>query len=163
MTITEIIRDLTPEPVRMLKRRALRARDGGIALRARYQQIHGRPYDPSNVRTFTDKLYRRMIELNRNADQRFTRFADKFAVRDFVCETIGEEHLTPLIWSGKDPSQIPFDTLPAECIIKTNHGCGGHIVHDPDADREAVISRLSQSLRDNYFWGMREYQYYGLV
>jgi hypothetical protein len=61
-----------------------------------------------------------------------------------------------------NPSQIPFETLPTECIIKTNHGCGGHIVHDPDADREAVISRLSQSLQENYFWSMREYQYYDI-
>jgi hypothetical protein len=89
MAVRKILRDLTPAPMRMLKRRAFRARDGEIALRARYQQVHGRPYDPSNIRTFTDKLYRRMIELNRNADQRFTHFADKFAVRDFVRETIG--------------------------------------------------------------------------
>jgi hypothetical protein len=160
--IKDIVRRVTPESVRMLKRQIFRARDGEIALKARYQQTHGHAYDPSNIRTFTDKLFRRMIDLNRNADQRFTRFADKLAVRDFVREAIGEEHLTRLIWSGTDPSKIPFDALPAKCIIKTNHGCGGHIVWDPTADRREIVSRLTKALRENYFWSMREYQYFDI-
>jgi TupA-like ATPgrasp len=162
MPILDLVRELTPERVRMLKRRIFRTRDGEIAIKARYQQIRGRPYDPSNIRTFTDKLFRRMIELNRNADQRYTRFADKLAVRDFIRHTIGEEHLTKLIWTGKDPSKIPFDDLPHKCIIKTNHGCGGHILFDPNADRGLIASKLRQALRQNYFWSMREYQYFDI-
>jgi hypothetical protein len=43
--IKDIVRRMTPEPVLMLKRQMLRARDGEIALKARYQQIRGRAYD----------------------------------------------------------------------------------------------------------------------
>jgi hypothetical protein len=151
MLIKDLVRRITPVPVRMLRRQIFRTHDGEIALKARYRQIQGRDYDRSNIRTFTDKLFRRMIELNRNADQRFTRFVDKFAVRDFVREAIGDEYLPRLIWSGIDPAQIPFDALPTKCIIKTNHGCGGHIVWDPTADRREIVSRLTATLGENYF------------
>jgi hypothetical protein len=144
MPIREIVRELIPEPIRLLKRKALRAREGEVALRARYLDVHGQPYDPSNVRTFTDKLFRRLIEMNAKADRRYTD-ADKFAVRDFVQNTIGDKHLTKLIWTGSDPAGIPFGELP-KCIIKTNHGYGGHIIYDASRDRAAIVARLRKSL-----------------
>jgi hypothetical protein len=151
MPIREILRRLTPEPIRLLKRQAFRAREAEIALRARYLHVHDRPYDPSNISTFTDKLFRRMIEMNVKADWRCTKFADKLAVRDFVRKTVGEHHLTQLIWTGTAPTEIPFDELP-KCIIKTNHGCGGHIIYDASIDRQSIINRLRKALSENYYW-----------
>jgi hypothetical protein len=162
MKFREIVRSLTPEPLRMLKRRAFRASDGDIALREHYLRIHGRAYDEANITTFADKLFRFMIETNRNADASLTQFVDKLAVRDFVAATIGERHLTLLIWSGANPAHIPFDELPSRCIIKTNHGCGGHILFDASSNRENIIASLRAALSQNYYWSMREYQYYGI-
>ena len=162
MCIRDKLRKLVPEPLLLFKRRVFRVREGEIAIRARYLDMFGKPYDPDNARTFTDKVYRRMIELNRNSDDRFGRFADKFTVRDYIRETIGECYLTQLFWSGIDPSKIPFNSLPAKCIIKTNHGCGGHIVYNPAMDRCVIVAHLRKNLADNYFWAMREYQYYNI-
>ena len=73
---------------------------------------------------------------------------------------VGEQHLVKLLWHGEDPSAIPFDTLPAEYVIKTNHGSAQIIVVKGKADRADIISRLSVWLKSNYYWSCREYQYY---
>jgi TupA-like ATPgrasp len=144
----------------MLKRRIFRKHDGEKALRARYLDVYKKPYDPERVQTFGDKLFRRMIETNRTGNPIFTRLSDKYSVRDFVSETIGSAHLTPLLWSGADPSEIPFDTLPAKCIAKTNHGSGGHCILERPVDRDSVVRKLRDELKKNYYWTAREYQYY---
>ena len=73
---------------------------------------------------------------------------------------VGEQHLVKLLWHGVDPHAIPFDTLPAEYVIKPNHGSGKVIVVKGKVDRSDVISRLSVWLKSNYYWACREYQYY---
>ena len=49
---------------------------------------------------------------------------DKYAVRAWVKEKIGEEYLIPLlgVWDRFD--QIDFDKLPDKFMLKTNHGAG---------------------------------------
>jgi hypothetical protein len=158
----QIVRELIPGPLVSLKRRLFRIYDGDVALRSRFQCVHNRPFDPANIDTFTEKLFNRMIDLNRNSDERFTYLADKLAVRDYVRNAVGAQYLTDLIWSGDDPNKIPFDELPNECIIKTNHGCGDHIVCRSTLDRESAIGQLSATLAENYFWRAQEYQYYNI-
>jgi hypothetical protein len=149
-----------PQPIRRLKRHLFRRSDGERILRERFSQIHGGTLDLSNCKTFTEKLYRRMIETNRHGNPTFTRLADKFRARDYVKEIVGTEYLVPLLWSDLDPAKIPFDKLPVKSIAKTNHGSGGNLVLDQPIDRAAVVARLKTLLSQNYYWPMREYQYY---
>jgi hypothetical protein len=101
-----------------------------------------------------------MISLNRRQNPKFTQLSDKYEARAYVRSKVGEQHLIKLLWHGKDPRAIPFDTLPAQYVIKTNHGSGQIIVVKGKADRSDVISRLSGWLKTNYYWSYREYQYF---
>jgi len=101
-----------------------------------------------------------MISWNRSHNPIFTQLSDKYAVREYVRSKIGQEHLVKLLWHGTDPNVIPFDTLPAEYVIKTNHGSGQIIVVKGHADRQDIIQKLSSWLKSNYYWGGREHQYY---
>lgn len=56
-----------------------------------------------------------------------TQLTDKILVRDWIKEQIGEEYLKPVYWVGDKFDDIPFDTLPDEFYIKTNHGCKWHM------------------------------------
>ena len=49
---------------------------------------------------------------------------DKYAVREWVKEKIGEEYLIPLlgVWDRFD--DIDFDKLPDKFMLKVNHGAG---------------------------------------
>lgn len=58
-----------------------------------------------------------------------------------------------------DPQEIPFDSLPAKCIVKTNHGSGGNIVLGDKVDRAKTIKTLKGWLKQNYYWIADEYHY----
>lgn len=57
-----------------------------------------------------------------------TRLADKFLVRDWIKEKIGEEYLIPLIGVYDSFEEIDFDALPDKFVIKCNHASGWNIV-----------------------------------
>lgn len=80
--------------------------------------------------------------------------------RKHVGSHIGDPHLVPLIWSGPDPEQIPFDDLPQKCVAKTNHGSGRNIILKKPTDRASVTSQLKERLSENFYWNCREAQYY---
>lgn len=146
--------------LRSLKRRVMRRSDGERYLLEKYIRVHGKHLNLTNPQTFTEKLFCRMISWNRGHNPIFTQLADKYTARAYVSNKVGEQHLVKLLWHGTDPSAIPFDTLPAEYVIKTNHGSRNIIVVQEKPDRIDVISRLSGWLKSNYYWSDREYQYY---
>jgi hypothetical protein len=101
-----------------------------------------------------------MIETNRNRNPTFTRLADKILARDQVRDTVGPQYLIPLLWIGADPAQIPFGDLPAKSIAMTNHSSGGNVVLERPIDSTFAIQKLRDGLKQNYYWAMREFQYY---
>lgn len=131
-------------------------------LKRAFAHRHGKTLDLHQPQTFTEKMYCRMVQLARHDNPLFTQLADKYLVRDYIAQKIGPEYLIPLIWHGTNPAAIPFDTLPTRCIIKTNHGCGRHIVVNGPIDRTAVIDHLTQQLKQNFFWVHREPHYFNI-
>lgn len=146
--------------LRMLKRRLFRRSEGEEILRLAYRRLHGKSLDLDSVQTFSEKLFRRMILVNRYGNPVFTRLADKYLVRDYVRQKIGEKYLVNLIWHGKDPRKIPFIKLPSKFVIKTNHGSGKNIVVTGAFDQVQIVEQLSGWLKNNFYWISREYHYY---
>ena len=146
--------------LRSVKRRLMRRSEGEEGLLQRYTHVHGKRLDSTNPRTFTEKLYCRMISLNRKNNHQYTQLTDKYTARAYVSSKVGDEYLVKLLWHGKDPNAIPFDSLPAEYVIKTNHASGQTIVVKGKADRSDIVSRLSVWLKSNFYWHNREYHYY---
>ncbi|HVX90788.1 MAG TPA: ATP-grasp fold amidoligase family protein [Candidatus Paceibacterota bacterium] len=91
---------------------------------------------------------------------------DKYRVRDYVRHVLGEEAgnaiLAPLLFTTDDPSTIPFDTLPEEYVIKTNHGGGQVIIVTKDApvDRDAAVRQLRAWLAYPYSLFEHEWAYW---
>lgn len=148
--------------VRNVKQQLMRRSEGERILRERFERIHGRPLDTKNPRSFTEKLFCRMISLNRTANLHFTQVSDKFSARAYVASKVGEEYLVKLLWHGETPGMIPFDSLPEEYVIKSNHGSAQVIVVKADPDRTDIIDKLAVWLNRNYYWSAREGQYYDI-
>jgi hypothetical protein len=162
-----------PQSIRKLKRRLLRQpdlpdfemlrkEDGEREIIERYRRLHKRELNLENPTTYSEKMYRRMVEVNRNGNPLFTRLADKLLVRDYIAERVGERFLTPLLWSGANPKKIPFDQLPAKCIAKANHASARNLILRQPIDRSDVIRQLSEWLKENHYWAMREGHYYDI-
>lgn len=136
---------------------------GERLLRRRFNDLHGKKLDLKNLNTFSEKLFARMILVNKDGNPTFTRLSDKYLVREYVREKIGDEHLVRLLWHGTNPLAIPFDSLPQKCVIKTNHGSAFVIIVDGKCDRNEMIDTLQIWLNGNLYWVHEEYQYFDIV
>ncbi len=153
-----------PGRLNALKRQLFRRQVGEMKLKRLYKHIHGKNLiDVENAETFSEKIFHRLIALNRFGNPAVTQISDKYRARDYIRRTIGEKYLTTLLWSGLNPSDLPFDDLPSKCMAKTNHGSGGNIVLSKNIDRSRVIDTLKHWLSENYYWHAREFQYYEIT
>jgi hypothetical protein len=91
-----------------------------------------------------------------NRDPRLTLFSDKWRVREYVADRVGEQYLIPLLWQGTDPEKIPFDALPSRFVIKATHGCGYNIIvrDKSQLDRVGSILQLKYWLLEDYGSGI---------
>lgn len=85
----------------------------------------GRDLDLKHPKTFNEKI--QWLKLY-DVSPLKTRLADKFEVREWIREEIGEKYLTPLIGVYDTFDEIDFDRLPDKFVLKTTHGSGYNIV-----------------------------------
>lgn len=92
----------------------------------------------------------------------YTIMVDKYKVRDYIAEKIGEEYLIPLIGVWDDPYDINFEELPNQFVLKCNHnsGLGMCICKDKkNIDIKKVKSELRRGLKQDYYLTGREWPY----
>lgn len=111
-----------------------------------------------NPKTFNEKL--QWLKLyDRNPD--YSKMVDKYEVREYIKEKIGEEYLIPLlgIWDSFD--EIDFDGLPNQFVLKCTHNSGGVVICKDKStfDFEKAKNRMNYSLKNNYYWSGREWPY----
>ncbi|MBQ5771415.1 MAG: glycosyltransferase, partial [Clostridia bacterium] len=93
-----------------------------------YAEKIGHPLNLDEPTAYTEKMQWAKLY---DTDPRRTLLSDKFRVRQWVAEKIGEEYLIPLlgVWDRFD--DIDFSALPKQFALKTNHGSGtNEIVKD---------------------------------
>ena len=122
----------------------------------------GQRMDLENPTTFNEKI--QWIKLH-GEDPLLTKLADKYEVRSWVAERIGQEYLVPLLGVWDSADDINFTQLPNRFVLKANHGCGWNvIVKDKSKINEAdVRRRLNRWLKTCFsFVGSFEMQYRGI-
>jgi len=128
-------------------------------LKKRFLNMQGYPLDIENPKSLNEKLQWLKIYDRRPI---YTTFADKYAVREYVKENIGESLLIPLLYTTKNPADIIPENLPDEpFILKANHDSGSYvIVRDKNKiDWQKVRTDCKWWLSKNYYWIDREWQY----
>ena len=100
-------------------------------------------------RSFSEKLWSRMLH---ERDPLLTLISDKLRVREYVAARVGHDYVIPLLWSGCKAEDIPFDSLPRQFVIKTNHGCGYNIIVKDKAqlDQAKVRRQVTEWLGENF-------------
>ena len=81
-----------------------------------------------------------------------TRLADKYLVRDWVAEKIGDKYLIPLLGVYDSFEEIDFDKLPNQFVIKCNHGCAYNIIVKDKSklDLTDVKAKLDKWMSENF-------------
>lgn len=113
-----------------------------------------------NPKYYTEKL--QWIKLY-DRNPKYSIMVDKFAVKDFVKETLGEKYIIPTIGVWNSVEEIPWNQLPAQFVLKTTHGGGGNgvvICRDISSfDQKEASRRLASNLSHNTYLYGREWPY----
>ncbi len=130
-----------------------------LILKYRYKKNMGKPLNLRRPRTLNEKI--NWLKLY-DRTPLHTRCADKYSVRKYIIEKIGESYLVPLYFQTKNPEQIlPENIKNFPCIIKTNHDSGGGTIvrGKEDIDWSNVQIKIKKRLTKNYYTNSREWQY----
>lgn len=127
-----------PQPLKPPLRRARDVVTGRWPRPLAYWRLGRAPEHPV---TYTDKVRWRMAHDRRPF---LITFADKVAVRDYVAERIGAQHLSTLLAVHERAADVDWSALPREYVCKASHGSGA-VVLVRDAAPEG--SQLPSSAR----------------
>ena len=114
-----------------------------------------------NPKTFNEKVMWSKLYYQ---DPLITKCCDKFAVKDYVKETIGEEYFVPNIGQWNHPDEIDFDALPNQFVLKVNWSSGYNIIvtDKSELDIEETKAKLKTWIepeRNSYYqffnWGYK--------
>ena len=127
-------------------------------LKAVFKAEMGYRLDLVHPKTYNEKL--QWIKLYDRKPE-YTVYADKYRVRKYIADTIGEEYLVPLIGMYERAADIPWADLPDSFVLKCNHVSGANIIC---ADKSKLniaeaTQKLAYRLGKNDFWGGREWCY----
>lgn len=129
-------------------------------LKWRFRLEMGYKLNLDNPKTFNEKL--QWLKLF-NRKPEYTQMVDKFAVKEYVANIIGDEYIIPTlgVWDRFD--DIDFDKLPNQFVLKTTHGGGGGgvvICKDKTTfNKESAKSKLDKSLKTCIYRSLREWPY----
>ena len=114
--------------------------------------------DLCHPRAFNEKL--QWIKLN-DRNPLYTVLVDKYEVKQYIAEKIGEKYVVPLLGVWDHANEIDFSSLPAQFVLKCTHDSGSvEICRDKNQfDINEAIFRLEDGLRHNYFYRWREWPY----
>ena len=113
----------------------------------------------NNPVTFNEKLQWLKLYDHRPI---YSILVDKYLVREYVAEKIGEQYLIPLLGVWDKAEEIDFQELPNQFVLKCNHNSGTGMVICTDKnklDYDKVISTINVGLAQDYYQIVREWPY----
>lgn len=127
-------------------------------LKCLYKDRLGKKLNLNNPQTFNEKL--QWLKLYDRRPE-YTGMVDKYAVKKYVSEKIGEEYIIPTLGVWDRFEDIDFDVLPEKFVLKCTHDSGGLVIcRDKSTfDRKAARKKITRSLKRNYYWSGREWPY----
>lgn len=131
-----------------------------VFIRVQYKFNLGRRLNLEDPQAFTEKT--QWYKLNYRNPQ-MTMLVDKYAVKSYVEEKIGKEHVIPLLVKTKIKNfdDIDFDSLPNSFVIKCTHDSASvAIVKDKSKmNIKETKEHIENCQKTSHFWYGREWAY----
>lgn len=129
-------------------------------LKLLYRFKMGHRLNLKNPQTFTEKL--QWLKLY-NRKPEYPTMVDKYAVKQYVANIIGDDYIIPTLGVWDKPEEIDWDSLPKQFVLKTTHGgggCGVVICRDKGTfDKTSALAKLKESLASDIYSSLREWPY----
>jgi len=108
-------------------------------------------------RSFNEHLaHRKLFDHN----PLFPIIADKVGVRGYVERLLGPEYLIPVLGIYDDPDDIPWESLPASFVVKTNHRSGGNLLVSDKASLDLGEARRTLRKWFDEPYGQEKYEWF---
>ena len=123
-----------------------------------WRMLMGYKLNLKSPQTFNEKLqWLKLYDRN----PLYPTLVDKYRVKQWVADRIGEEYVIPSLAVYKSVDEIDLGGLPDQFVLKCNHDSGSvAICLDKESfDLEAVKLKLSRALKNNFYWDAREWAY----
>ncbi|WP_051910457.1 ATP-grasp fold amidoligase family protein [Carnobacterium pleistocenium] len=143
---------------RLDERKLLSKIPDSFIIKIHYYLRMGTKLNLENPKTLNEKL--QWLKLYDRKPE-YSKMADKYSVREFIKNTIGDEYLIPLLGVWENFEDIEFNSLPNKFVLKANHNSGGIIICRDKGELDVLKSaKLFNSwLSRNYYQSSREWQY----
>ena len=91
----------------------------------------------------------------------YTKMVDKYEVKKYIADLIGEEYIIPTIAVYNNFDEINFSKLPNKFVIKCTHDSGGLVIckDKKKFDIDSARNKINKSLKINYYRYGREWPY----
>lgn len=131
-----------------------------LYLKLMYYFQTGKRLHLKHPKTFNEKL--QWLKLH-DRKPGYTTMVDKYAVKEYVANIIGEEYIVPTLGVWDSPEDIAWDELPRQFVLKTTHGGGGKgivICRDKDKlDKAKAIHSLRAAMKRDLYKSYREWPF----
>lgn len=129
-----------------------------VYLKMQYRYHFRKKLDLINPKTFNEKI--QWLKLYDRRPE-YSKFVDKYAVREYIKYTIGEEYLIPLIEVYDNVEEIDWDVLPEKFVLKCTHGSTCNIICNDKStlDIEDSKKKINLWMNQNWYWYGREWPY----
>lgn len=136
-----------------------RLKSDSYYIKKNFKSIVGYDLDLRNPKSMSEKIQWYKINYK---NPLIIKCADKYAVREYIKETIGEDYLVPLVFHTKDYKEVKPENLPdIPIVIKANHTSGTtHFVRNKkEVDWQVIQMDCRWWLHLNYYYTDKEWQY----
>ncbi len=124
----------------------------------RYKAIFKKNINLEPPVTFNEKM--QWLKLY-NKNPLHSAMADKYLVKNYVAEKIGDQYVAKLLGVWDRVDDIDFTELPDQFVLKTTHDCGGVVVCKNKAALNLKKTKrfLRRHMKREYFYHCREWPY----
>lgn len=129
-----------------------------LYLSLKFRSLMGYWMNWKNPKTFNEKLQWLKIH---DRNPLYTKLVDKYEVRKYISEKIGEEHLVPLLGIWDNPEDVDFFNLPNQFVLKCTHDSASIIICKDKSkfDIDAAKQKMRNHMSINYYYPSREWPY----
>ena len=144
--------------IKSIRSKCLKILPDSVYLKLLYKKRTGKKLDLKKPKTFNEKLQGLKLY---NRKPEYAVLVDKYKVKQYVAEKIGDEYIIPTLGVWEKFDDIDFDSLPEQFVLKCTHDSGGLVVcRDKNTlDKNAAKEKIERSLKKNYYWKGREWPY----
>lgn len=123
-----------------------------------YRAVTGNTLNLANPLSFNEKL--QWLKVN-NKNPLFSTMVDKYAVKQFVEEKMGEGYVVPTIGVWDSFDDINIESLPQQFVLKCTHDSGGLVICKNKSSLDLVKTKrkICRCLKKNFYYSWYEFPY----